>query len=535
MQFSDVDYRDIQGLVRFGHGHLPEARFLLVEIADDTKARAWIRSAAERVTQAYAGDKPRRALQIAFTCEGLVKLRVPREVIEGFSLEFRAGMADRNRARRLGDVDANAPEKWIWGAPGKLCPHLLVMIYAEQGKLDAWEHEAKGDLWCGAFGRVHSLTTIRRDDLEPFGFVDGVSQPRIDWRRSRSTRLRDTVEYTNMSALGEFLLGYPNEYGRYTDRPLIDAHDERAKVLPLAEDEPGMRDLGRNGTYLVLRDLGQDVAGFKSFVGANANSAWTKRTLETAMSGRVPADIPLIPPLPPNKPPRPAGEAPWDAGKPPWGAPYAVDDPKQIIPAGGPVTPLRDEALEGVGPKLKDIWLDQFTFKADPDGTTCPLGAHIRRANPRNADLPEGTSGWLGKLMRTLGFARVHTHDDLLSSTRFHRVLRRGRAYRDADDPQGAARSGLRFICLNASIARQFEFIQTSWLASAKFNGLDEDDPLLGARTTLFSGAKVDAFTRPRDDGLSCRLHGLPRFVTVHGGAYFFLPGLAALRYIASD
>jgi len=58
---------------------------------------------------------------------------------------------------------------------------------------------------------------------------------------------------------------------------------------------------------------------------------------------------------------------------------------------------------------------------------------------------------------------------------------------------------------------------------------------LLGARTTLFSGAKVDAFTRPRDDGLSCRLHGLPRFVTVHGGAYFFLPGLAALRYIASD
>ena len=87
MQFSDVDYRDIQGLVRFGHGHLPEARFLLVEIADDAKARAWIRSAAERVTQAYAGDKPRRALQIAFTCEGLVKLRVPREVIEGFSLE----------------------------------------------------------------------------------------------------------------------------------------------------------------------------------------------------------------------------------------------------------------------------------------------------------------------------------------------------------------------------------------------------------------------------------------------------------------
>ena len=64
MQFSDVDYRDIQGLVRFGHGHLPEARFLLVEIADDAKARAWIRSAAERVTQAYAGDKPARIVAL---------------------------------------------------------------------------------------------------------------------------------------------------------------------------------------------------------------------------------------------------------------------------------------------------------------------------------------------------------------------------------------------------------------------------------------------------------------------------------------
>jgi len=95
MQFSDVDYRDIQGLVRFGHGHLPEARFLLIEIADDAKARAWIRSAAEHVTQAYAGDKPRRALQIAFTCEGLVKLRVPRDVIEGFA----SAMSMRTRRR----------------------------------------------------------------------------------------------------------------------------------------------------------------------------------------------------------------------------------------------------------------------------------------------------------------------------------------------------------------------------------------------------------------------------------------------------
>jgi hypothetical protein len=30
-------------------------------------------------------------------------------------------------------------------------------------------------------------------------------------------------------------------------------------------------------------------------------------------------------------------------------------------------------------------------------------------------------------------------------------------------------------------------------------------------------------------------VHGLPQFVTVRGGAYFFMPGLSALRYIAQD
>src|SRR5258705_11285702 len=97
MELSDVDYRDIQGLVRFGHGHLPEARFLLAEIIDAAKAREWIRSAEELVTQAHDGDKPTRVLQIAFTSEGLSKLGVPPQGLEGFSLEFRTGIAARNR------------------------------------------------------------------------------------------------------------------------------------------------------------------------------------------------------------------------------------------------------------------------------------------------------------------------------------------------------------------------------------------------------------------------------------------------------
>src|SRR6185436_11948825 len=116
MEFSDVDYRDIQGLVRFAHAYLPEARFRVLEIADRAAARAWIASVADRVTHAHAGDRPKRALQIAFTSEALASLGVPPGMLAAFSLEFRKGMAERNRARRLGDVKDNAPAEWQWGA-----------------------------------------------------------------------------------------------------------------------------------------------------------------------------------------------------------------------------------------------------------------------------------------------------------------------------------------------------------------------------------------------------------------------------------
>lgn len=540
MQLSEVDYRDIQGLVRFGHGHLREARFYLMQISDPTKAREWINSNIGNVTTAVPSRPAECALHLAFTCAGLRKLGVPEGVLGDFSLEFTGGMVDPNRSRRLGDVGTNDPKCWQWGVPGESHPDLVVLVYGEKGKakFDAWDSKVKGPLWDAAFREIYSLSTIRKNDLEPFGFVDGVSQPAIDWERRKPVKLKDTTEYTNLSALGEFLLGYPNEYGRYTDRPLLDDGAPRARILPLAEDIPGKRDFGRNGTYLVLRDLRQNVSAFDTFVEDRSRHDDEKaHTLASAMAGRVPADQHIIPPWP-NEPPL-LKEPPWPKGAPPWHAAGAVDDPKVVIPPGGPVMTISESAIEGVGSEMKDIWLDQFTFRNDPDGATCPYGAHIRRANPRNADLPEGTRGWIGKLMRTLGFAREHTHDDLLSSTRFHRILRRGRAYEAERDDNKAASStqerGLRFIALNASISRQFEFIQTSWVVSSKFNGLDEDDPLLGGRTPLMTGARVDRFTRPQDNGLECRLHDLPQFVTVRGGAYFFLPGLSALRYIAGE
>jgi deferrochelatase/peroxidase EfeB len=90
---------------------------------------------------------------------------------------------------------------------------------------------------------------------------------------------------------------------------------------------------------------------------------------------------------------------------------------------------------------------------------------------------------------------------------------------------------GLYFICLNANISRQFEFVQSSWLNNPTFDGLyDDADPLVAPHGSHSSGGAT--FTVPARP-IRRRVTGLPQFVTVHGGGYFFLPGVRALRYLA--
>ncbi len=72
---AGIDFGDLQGLVRFGHGRLKEARFLLLKVADPEAARRWLQNAP--VTSALKTDPPpETALQVAFTREGLEKLGV---------------------------------------------------------------------------------------------------------------------------------------------------------------------------------------------------------------------------------------------------------------------------------------------------------------------------------------------------------------------------------------------------------------------------------------------------------------------------
>jgi deferrochelatase/peroxidase EfeB len=199
-------------------------------------------------------------------------------------------------------------------------------------------------------------------------------------------------------------------------------------------------------------------------------------------------------------------------------------------------------ALEGQPLAQSEDGRNRFTFDEDPGGTRCPFGAHIRRANPRNTDYPNRPSGVLTRLWSMLGFASTGVRTDLMAATRFHRILRRGREYGPGLTPEQAVQTspaddpkrGLHFICLNANVARQFEFVQSAWLMSTKFDGLSgESDPIMGNRATIGDGHSTGNFTIPREQGLRRCISDLPQFVTVRGGAYFFLPGIRALRYFS--
>jgi deferrochelatase/peroxidase EfeB len=133
----------------------------------------------------------------------------------------------------------------------------------------------------------------------------------------------------------------------------------------------------------------------------------------------------------------------------------------------------------------------------------CPFGAHIRRVNPRESFEPGSK--------------------EQLAIANRHRIFRVGRAY----PPQsGSPNPGLLFMCVNASIERQFEFVQQTYMLGASFQGLEHEVDAFARRP-----GSSDVLTIPTENG-PLRLRGLGDFVTVRGGGYFFMPGRGAVRLL---
>ena len=525
MTRRDIDTSDIQAIVKTAFGSLNAASYMLLRVVEPSAARRWLRALAPA---SLADGRVDEAYQIAFTAAGLRKLGVDEKIMAGFSPEFVEGMAgDKNRSRRLGDIGENDPEKWKWGV-GDREPHVLLMLLASDARrlealVDSMLEQALG----AGLSKIDVLATSDMKGLEPFGFVDGGSQPSFDWDRPRTPGTTADQNYTNLLALGELLLGYRNEYGLLTERPLLAADAKNAAILQRDGHSSGRGDLGLNGSYLVFRQLDQDVLHFWQWVASEAMRVGV--TMEDFAESMV--------------------------GRRLDGKPLADLTVGRSIP----------------GVDAEDADTNGFLYDTDPDGLSCPLGAHIRRANPRTGDAGGGRQGPLDNLLGMLGLTVRHdraptsstlpwprnttvwpfarSEDDAVASARFHRVLRRGREYgekivsdRAIDPATQDPKAGIHFICLNANIARQFEFIQSAWIASAKFAALTgEQDPLLGNRepfpTTPFAAPPrcTNGFSRPGAPPDRRHSTGLPRFITVRGGAYFFLPSLTALRWIASD
>ena len=182
---SEVDYADVQGLVRFGYGHMTSASYVLVKIRNSAAAKSWLRSAS--ITSSVAmKPPPSTALNIAFTAPGLKALGISESVVAGFSHEFRGGMSEESRARQLGDIGNNSPSNWTWGGYGSE-PHAVVMFFGEPAQFESFVPAAKGDVWSDAFEELISLGTSDLNATEPFGFADGISQPQMDWDQRRKT------------------------------------------------------------------------------------------------------------------------------------------------------------------------------------------------------------------------------------------------------------------------------------------------------------------------------------------------------------
>lgn len=371
-----LEFDDIQGLVFFGHGHLKYSRYVFLRVKEGQRARAWLRTLVERQEVTTAGGKRhpglkdvkgKHALQVAFTASGLEALGLPPEVMSTFLQEFREGMRDKRRARVLGDTGGSAPEKWRFGGTDATVPHVVLVLFGrDDADLDAF-HASHRERYQEALEELcHQDADMRQGDTEPFGFRDGISFPYI--KGVPTTRTSGALGLPVNA--GEFILGYHNAYGQYPFSPRVPRSQDPDNLLaevPRSRKEsgaPGPKDLGRNGTYLVIRKLRQDVAGFWKFVEENSQEE-NKELLAAKLVGR------------------------WRSGAPVMLCPM-TDDPT-----------LGADAARN----------NHFQFGEDPHGLRCPISSHVRRSNPRDT-LVEDSQESLELMSRHLIIRRGRPYHD---------------------------------------------------------------------------------------------------------------------------
>ncbi len=439
----DLDLDNIQGFVVRGY-RLPEAAYVFLSVTDARAARRFLADLIGHVTTAAPWDtKPATTVNVAVSASGLRALGVSDEVLGSFDAEFRQGMSAR--ADILGDNGPSAPEHWE--APfGSKDVHLLALFLAGDAaalaEREAWLDEMLGRSGCVKLSRQRAGALP--GGVEHFGYADGFSQPHLEGLDVPPRTRQGAIGTDGGRPLraGEFVLGYPDE----------------EDVLPRA---PKPDELASGGSYLAFRKLHEDVAAFRAALRSwsDGGGAEAEELLAAKIVGR------------------------WRDGSP-------------LV-----LCPARPDPALAVDLERNN----RFGYAEDENGYACPRGAHIRRANPRDA-LP-----FDGALVNR------------------HRLIRRGLPYGDplpADADDDGAERGVFFMCLQADLARQFEFIQSQWLNNGNSLRLGDDkDPLVGDH---------DGTGKHTINGAPPRFAApLQRWVTTMGGEYFFVPGISGLRWLS--
>jgi deferrochelatase/peroxidase EfeB len=485
----DIDLRDVQGNILRGY-RMAVVRHVVVRVGDAGAARAFLAAAASgdpgrgpQITTADDwGVKPATCLNVGIAAMGLRALGLDDAALWTFPAEYLEGPVVR--AEKLGDTGDSQPRNWTDGFANPNDVHLLWSIHAVSAEALDEECQRLEAAWSasGAFtisGRLDGAG-LEKDKVH-FGYRDSISQPRFRVRQTPNlhpeqgpSELQEIgrVDDQPFAPLGSVLLGYKTPF----------------PSVKWQMPEPAL--LGINGCFNAFRVIEQDVDAFENFLRKSAaEHAQSEEWIAAKLMGRWRNGVPLA--LSPD-----TDEAPEHVTLDQFGGGPAGNEPGDD------------------GMNYFDYVMMPSSSPDDEFGTRCPIGAHIRRTNPRGSRI----------VQRSANYTR--------------RLVRRGFPYGPAYDPakpnDGIKRGLLgNFMC--ASLIAQFESIMYDWvnkgLQDPRITGTN--DPIIGAndpRTSRFVIAtdEIDGETAP------IILRGFPRFTKTVGSAYLFHPSITALKLLAA-
>lgn len=489
----DLQLSDIQGNILRGYPS-SRATYIFYSFGTPEAGRALLGALLARVRDAtdWGERRPATAVNVAFTFAGLDALDVDPATLALLPDAFRVPMAER--ATMLDDRGPSAPGQWDAGL-GDGTAHLLVTVNQTRKDVEAFEaftaevaQVKAAATTAGAVLRHEQLAEALEARREHFGWADGFGQPAIagvDTDAVGGSPQKDGS--WAFAAPGEFVHGQPNEDG-------TTASDPTAALL-------------RNGTFMVYRKLYQDVVAFRARLHADAVAYGATLTDDPPLTDDQLYELTAA---------KVVGR--WRDGMP-------IEDGERRPPG-------EEDAY--LGSKAQKNPSNDFRYRgttSDLDGHVCPIGAHIRRTNPRDA------LGWEG--------------GSEMTST--HRIIRRGMPYGKpfADFTPGETDDkidrGLIFICFNASIERQFEVVQRQWCNDGNAFALgNQKDYILGDRL-LDPLTGLPTATGERDGRRGCpdfsiQSSGHAPFcldqgtpvVMTRGSEYLLMPGLTVLQQLAS-